>query len=76
VTRFRLAEVLALRGMTQSELARRSGVTFPTINRMCTNKAKGVSLRVLDKLAVVLEVPPGDLIAGDGRARKTRRAIR
>jgi DNA-binding Xre family transcriptional regulator len=73
VTRFRLAELRALRGMTQSELAHRSGVTFPTINRMCTNRAKGASLRVLDKIAVVLGVPPGDLIDGTGKARRGKR---
>ena len=71
--RFRLAAVLESRGMTQSELSRRSGVTLPTINRMCTNKAKGASLRVLDRLAVVLRIRPGDLITRGETGRSARR---
>ena len=75
LARFRLAELLKWHGMTQSELSRRSGVTLPTINRMCRNRAKGASLRVLGKLASVLGVDPGDLItrrAKGGRIRPPR----
>ena len=60
--RFQLAEVLAASGMSQRELARKSGVTLVTINRMCANHTEGVSLRVLDKLAHALGVQPGELI--------------
>jgi len=67
--RFRLAEILAQRGMTQSELARKAGVSFPTVNRMCSNQAVQVTLAVLDKLAAALGVEPGDLIV---RGKKKR----
>jgi len=63
--RFRLAELLEERGMSQSELARRSGITFATINAMTRNRTTGVQLDTLDKLARALGVEPGDLIERD-----------
>ncbi len=69
----RLSELLTEGGMGQSELARRSGVSFVTINRMCSNLTAGVSLHTLDKLANVLGVRPGDLI-GDASPAKSKRA--
>jgi DNA-binding Xre family transcriptional regulator len=68
--RFHLAEVLAASGMSQRELARRSGVTLVTINRMCANHTEGVTLRTLDKLAKALCVAPGELIVRDSPKRK------
>ena len=58
---FRLRELIAAAGISQSELARTSGVSFATINRMCTNATKQVSLNVLDQLADVLHVSVGEL---------------
>ena len=75
--RFRLDEILEQHKpepMSQSELSRRSGVSFTTINRMCANKTSQVSLKTLDSLAGVLECQPGDIIVGtkakSKRARK------
>lgn len=62
-THFRLLDILQKAGVSQSELARRSGISLRTINRMCTNATAQVSLATLDALAEVLEVAPGDLIA-------------
>jgi DNA-binding Xre family transcriptional regulator len=61
-TRFRLAELLAAAEMSQRELARKSGVTLVTINRMCGNHTEGATLRTLDKLARALGVEPGELV--------------
>ena len=58
---FRLRELLEEVGISQSELSRQSGVSFATINRMCTNATKQVSLTVLDQLCNTLRVPVGDL---------------
>ncbi|MGE0554685.1 MAG: helix-turn-helix domain-containing protein [Gemmatimonadales bacterium] len=69
-TRFRLAEVLDRLGVSQSELARRSGVSLRTVNRLCLNRTVQVSLETLDKLADALGVAPGDLIAKEAGRRK------
>lgn len=73
-TTFRLNEILEARGLTQSELARRSGVPFVTINRMCSNKNSGAQLATLDKLADALGVAPGDLIA-KGSTKTGKRVV-
>ncbi len=69
-TAFRLRDILEKRGLSQSELARLSGVSFATINRMCTNATGSVSLETLDKLADALGVDPGDLIVKEKGKRK------
>ena len=71
--RFRLRELLEARGISQSQLARDSGVSFATINRMCTNATEQVSLKTLDSLASVLAVAPGDLIETVPEKRKGKR---
>lgn len=69
-TKFRLADILADQGMSQRELARLSGVTLVTINRMCANRTEGATLATLDKLATALGVAPGDLIAKEPKRTK------
>ena len=62
---FRLHAVLNAAGVSQSELSRRSGVSFATINRMCTNATGRISLDVLDRLCAALGVEPGELLERD-----------
>jgi len=69
-TNFCLREILGHRGVSQSELARKSGVSFATINRLCTNATRQVSLDTLDKIATVLEVAPGTLIVREKSHRR------
>lgn len=64
-TKFRLAEILVARRMSQRELARVSGISYPTINGMCTNRTAQVALATLDKLATALGIEPNELIARD-----------
>ena len=52
----------ALKGMSQSELSRRSGVSLTTINAMVNNKTTRVDLETLDKLCKVLNCAPGALL--------------
>jgi putative transcriptional regulator len=61
--RFRLRELLEEVGVNQSELSRNSGVSFATINRMCTNATRQVSLDTLDRLATTLKCEPADLLS-------------
>ena len=60
--RFRLEEVLADREMSQTELARQSGVSLVTVNAMKQNRTKQVSLQTLDKICGVLKCEPGELL--------------
>lgn len=66
-TTFRLRAILEARGISQSELARLAGVSFPTVNAMCQNRTKAVSLLTLDKIAGALKVQPGALFERKGR---------
>lgn len=68
--RFRLKEQLEEIGMTQSDLARRSGVSFVTINRMVANKTAQVSLKTLDALSKVLKCEPGRLLEREARRNR------
>lgn len=69
---FRLRELLEKRGISQSELSRQSGVSFATINRMCTNATREVSLDVLDKLSTLLRVEPGELLEREAKRKRAR----
>lgn len=70
--RFRLREMLEAAGMSQTQLARDSGVSFATVNRICTNATEQVSLKTLDAIAAVLGIQPGDLIEGEKSKRGKR----
>jgi putative transcriptional regulator len=69
-TVFRLAELLERRGLSQSELARISGVGLRTISRLCHNETATVALNTLDQLATALDVDPGELIVREKARRR------
>ena len=62
-TVFDLAAILTRQAISQSELARRSGLSLRTVNRIYLNTTSQVSLATLDKLADALGVAPGRLLA-------------
>ena len=70
--RFRLHELLEEHGLSQSELARRSGISFVTVNGIANNKTKQVSLATLDALCGALDVEPGELLERDAPKRRGR----
>jgi DNA-binding Xre family transcriptional regulator len=72
--RFRLRELLEKADMSQSELARQSGVSFVTVNRMVANKTASVSLKTLDALSAALGVEPGDLLEREPKRRRIKPA--
>jgi DNA-binding Xre family transcriptional regulator len=69
--RFRLAELLdaATPPMSQSELARRSGVSLVTINAIANNRTRQVKLDTLDALSKALGVEPGELLEREPKRR-------
>ncbi len=66
----RIYNKLACDDMSQSELARQSGVHFVTVNRICRNLTKRVDLETLDRLSSALGCEPGDLIERVKRRRR------
>lgn len=78
--RFRLAALLEEAGVSQRELASRSGVSPTTINRMANNLTAQVSLGTLDSLSATLsevlkrEVEPGELIERESSAKRRKHA--
>ena len=76
IVRFRLQELIDLKGTSQSALSRDSGVSFATISRMCRNTSAQVSLDTLGRLARALgdDVEPGDLVEFAPEARRAKRS--
>ena len=67
-TRFRLQELLDAADSpvrSQSELARRSGVSLVTINAMANQRTTRVDLSTLDAISKALGCEPGDLLERD-----------
>jgi putative transcriptional regulator len=61
--RLRIADLLEEREMTQTELARASGISLVTINAMASSERapKQIQLESIDKLCEALGVEPGEL---------------
>ena len=72
VTHFRVAEELGNQ-MTQNELAQRAGIHFVTVNRLCKNTTKQVSLETLDRISKVLGCKPGDLLERKPERRRLKK---
>lgn len=60
--RFRLRELLAERGMSQTDLQTRSRLAYSTINDLFNNKPRRVELDTLDVLCEVLNCSIADLL--------------
>ena len=60
--KFKVKVMLAMRDMTQKELAERTGIRPPTISAICTGSIKHLPLEALDKICSVLECQPADLM--------------
>ena len=65
----RLPQILAERGLSIRELARRTGVTYSTIWAVVHGERRSVQLEVLDAICLVLDAQPGDIytiVSGGG----------
>lgn len=60
--KFKLKVILAMRDMTQKELAEKTGIRPPTISAICTNRIKLLPVDALDKICTVLDCQPSDLM--------------
>ena len=60
--KYKVKVMLAMRGMTQKELAERTGIRPPTVSAICTGAVKHLPVDALDKICEVLECQPADLM--------------
>ena len=60
--KFKVKAMLAMREMTQNELAEKTGIRPPTISAICTGTIKHLPVDVLDRICDVLDCQPGDIV--------------
>lgn len=60
--KFKVKVMLAMRDMTQKELAERTGIRPPTVSAICTGAVKHLPVEALDKICDVLDCQPSDLM--------------
>ena len=60
--KFKVKVMLAIRDMTQKELAQRTGIRHPTISAICTGTIKQIPVDVLDRICAALDCQPSDLM--------------
>ena len=60
--KFKVKVMLAMRDMTQKELAERTGIRPPTISAICLGTVKHLPVESLDKICAVLDCQPADLM--------------
>lgn len=69
--KFKVKVLLAMREMTQKELAERTGIRPPTVSTICTGTVKHLPVDALDKICKVLDCQPGDLLEYVKEAQET-----
>lgn len=60
--KFKVKVMLAMREMTQKELAEKTGIRPPTISAICLGTVKHFPVDALDKICEVLKCQPADLM--------------
>jgi putative transcriptional regulator len=60
--RIRLKEILAEKGISQRELARKMGIRHPTINHLCSDNVDRVYIRTLEQICEALGITVDQLI--------------
>ena len=60
--KFRVKVMLAIREMTQKELAERTGIRPPTISAICNGTIKELPISVIDRMCDALDCQPSDLM--------------
>ena len=69
--KFKVKVLLAMREMTQKELAERTGIRPPTVSAICTGTVKHLPVDALDKICKGLDCQPGDLLEYVKEAQET-----
>ena len=66
--KFKVKVMLAIREMTQKELAERTGIRPPTISAICLGTVKHLPIEALDKICAVLDCQPADIMESSPEA--------
>ena len=62
VIKFKLKVMLAIRNMTQKELAEKTGIRPPTVSAIATGTIKHLPVEAMEKICDVLDCQPADLM--------------
>ena len=62
MVKFKVKVMLAMREMTQKELAEKTGIRPPTISAICTGAIKHLPVDVLDRINFDLTKPQGKMV--------------
>ena len=60
--KFKVKVMLAMRDMTQKELAEQTGIRPPTVSAICTGAVTHLPVEALDEICEVLDCQPADLM--------------
>ncbi|MBR2606213.1 MAG: helix-turn-helix transcriptional regulator [Clostridia bacterium] len=60
--KFKVKVMLAMRDMTQKELAEKTRIRPPTISAICLGTIKHLPVDALEKICEALDCQPGDLM--------------
>ena len=60
--KFKVKVMLAIREMTQKDLAEKTGIRPPTISAICTNTIKHLPVDALNKICAALDCQPADIM--------------
>ena len=60
--KFKVKVMLAMRSMTQKELAEKTGIRPPTVSAICVGSVKHLPVEALDKICKVLDCQPADIM--------------
>lgn len=60
--KFKLKIMLAIRDMTQKELAEKTGIRPPTISAICNGQVKQFPIDAMNKICNVLDCQPADIM--------------
>lgn len=60
-----IKEQMDKKGITRYELAKRIGVTYPTITNLYNGQGTSIKLDILENLCIELECTPNDIIVSD-----------
>ena len=60
--KFKVKVMLAMREMTQKDLAEKTGIRPPTVSAICLGTVKHLPVDALNKICEVLDCQPGDIM--------------